>query len=311
MDTSRYGKVVKEIECGNNFGYVLKENAYFANTDYKVLQSQKNGIFLKVMKILYNGSIKLYYITEDYRPMSSMFYEMNADKLLTIILNLFANIIEVKKNGFLSSQNIVVSWDKIFVDPNTLKVKLVYLPVNMKVFKDYEDFESELRANLIKLINKILISSNDRMEQFVLDLSNGTIRLSDLYNKTCIAGEQIEYFTMSREDSKTNSRTIGNITIEGMRLVAINAPSFFEIVINNDDVVLGKKAEIVDIAIPFSRMISRKHCRIVRRNGGYYITDEGSANGTYVNKVRVAQNQLYPIHSGDIIRLANIDFQII
>lgn len=43
---------------------------------------------------------------------------------------------------------------------------------------------------------------------------------------------------------------------------------------------------------------------------GYTITDLQSANGTYVNKIRLQPNQPYPINNGDIIRLANSDFQV-
>ena len=63
--------------------------------------------------------------------------------------------------------------------------------------------------------------------------------------------------------------------------------------------------------IPFNRMISRKHCRITNQTGIYYINDEGSANGTFVNGVRLNPGQKVQINRGDIIRMADSDFQII
>lgn len=53
--------------------------------------------------------------------------------------------------------------------------------------------------------------------------------------------------------------------------------------------LLGKKRALVDVVISFNNMISRKHCRISRDNGAFYISDEGSANGTYVNRVRLSR----------------------
>jgi pSer/pThr/pTyr-binding forkhead associated (FHA) protein len=96
-----------------------------------------------------------------------------------------------------------------------------------------------------------------------------------------------------------------------MKLVAMNAPSYFELVIVQDDVVIGKKQELVDLVIPFNKMISRKHCRVTKMNGTYYISDEGSANGTYVNGVRLNPGQRMQINRGDVIRLADSDFQIV
>lgn len=122
MYTLKDNGVISEITCGNNFEYILKDNAHFVNTDYKVLQSQNNGIFVKCMKMTRNGLIDLYYVTDEYRPMSSMFAGISADTLINVVVNLFASVIEVRNNGFLTCQSIDLSWDKIYVEQNTLKV---------------------------------------------------------------------------------------------------------------------------------------------------------------------------------------------
>lgn len=304
MYTLKDNGIIRENEYGNNFGYILENDVHFVNTDYKVLQSQTSGIFVQCMKMLHNGKIELYYVTDDYRPMSSMFTGISADTLITIVVNLFADVIEVRNNGFLVTQNIDLSWDKIFVDANTLKVKLVYLPMNVKVFDSYTEFESELRASLIKLINKVLPVTNERIEQFLSDLSNGSLTLEDLYNKSKGTGAK------SISDGGSSNQ-IPQPTVQSIKLVAMNAPEYFEIVINRDVMVIGRKAELVDAVIPFSSTISKKHCKITRNNGNYYITDVGSANGTFVNRVRLGLEQPRQINRGDVIRLSNSDFQIV
>ncbi len=305
MYTLKDSGVLHEVECGNNFGYILDNTSSFVITDYKVLQSQTSGIFVKCMKMLYNGKTELYYVTDEYRPMSSMLNGILPDNLVTIIINLFANVIEVRNNGFLSCQNIDLSWDKIYIDANTMKVKLVYLPINVKIFDGYAAFESELRSSLVKLINQEIITSNARLNQFVQDLSNGTLSLEDVYNKSRGSG------TSTIVAPQSENSAIGNKAKGSISMVAMNVPKYFDIKIDRAEMLIGKKADIVDAVIPFSKMISRKHCKIVRKNEVYYISDEGSANGTYVNSVRLSVNQPYQINRGDIIRLADIDFQIV
>lgn len=292
MYTLKDNGVISEIICGNNFEYILKDNTTFVNTDYKVLQSQNNGIFVKCMKMTRNGMIDLYYVTDEYRPMSSMFVGINADTFVNVVVNLFASVIEVRNNGFLACQCIDLSWDKIFVQQNTLKVKLVYLPLSVKIFDSYAEFESELRSSIVKLANKVITTSNTRLDEFVMDLCNGSLTLEDVYNKSRGAG--------------TTSGNIG-----GIKLVAMNAPNYFELVIDKSDAVIGKKQELVDLVIPFNKMISRKHCRVSNINGIYYINDEGSVNGTFVNGVRLNPKQKIQINRGDVIRLADSDFQIV
>lgn len=296
--------IIEEIECGNNFAYVLQDNNSFGSTDYKVLQSQTNGVFVPCMKMMYNGRIQIYYITDDYRPMSTMFAGITPDILINIVVNMFGNVVEVRNNGFLSSQNIDISWDKIFVDPATLKVKLVYLPVNIKVFDSYAEFQSELRSGLIKLINKVIDDSSDRLDKFVPDLANGSMSVEDIYNKYKGAG----MMPLKTQANNTVKSVTGNTVL---KLVAMNAPQYFETVLDRDKIILGKKAGLVDVEITFNKMISRKHCSITRNNGNYYIADEGSANGTYVNRVRLVPHQQHVIKRGDVIRMADSDFQIV
>lgn len=305
MYTLKDNGVITEIECGNNFEYLLENNAYFLNTDYKVLQSQTNGIFIQCMKMRHNGKLALYYITDDYRPMSSMFVGITPDILISVVINLFADVIEVRNNGFLACQSIDMSWDKIFVEQNTLKVKLVYIPVSVKVFDSYAEFESELRSSIVKLINKVIVTSTGKLEQFVLDLSNGSLSLEDVYNKSRSSG--------TPPIIPQNQPPVHDVQDAGstLKIVAMNAPSYFELVIDKDEMIIGKKPELVNGVISFNKMISRKHCRITRINGNYYISDEGSANGTYVNRVRLVNGQSKEINRGDIIRLADSDFQIV
>lgn len=305
MYTLKDGGVIEEIECGNNFEYILENSTHFVNTDYKVLQSQTNGIFIKCMRMMRNGKISLYYMTDDYRPMSSMFRGITPELMIAVVVNLFADVIEVRNNGFLTCQCIDLSWDKMFVEQNTLKVKLVYLPVSVKAFDSYAEFESELRSSVVKLINKVIMVVNERLNQFVRDLSNGSMTLEDVYNKSRSTG--MPPIPKQPGGDKPVFPTAGNV----IKIVAMNAPEYFEIVIDRDEMLLGKKQELVDAVIPFNNMISRKHCKIIRTNGKFYISDEGSANGTYVNRVRVAQGQKLQINKGDIIRLADSDFQIV
>lgn len=294
---------LQEMTCGSNFAYVLNDNGLFLPTEYKVLQSQTDGGFVKCMKMSYNGHIALYYMHNGLKPLSNMLGKMDTDSFLIVVTNLFADIIETRSNGFLSCQNVELAFDKVFVDPNTLKVSLIYLPLSVHLFDDYAAYESQLRSNLIKLINGISSLSSSRTIKLASDLSNGMLSLDDLYNR--LKGGKIDSIPMITPDSVLSP------VDSKLRLVAMNAPTRVEIEMTKDSFVLGKNASMVDGPISFNKMISRVHCRISKNGNQYTITDLQSANGTFVNRVRLQPNQSHPIKNGDIVRLANSDFQIL
>ncbi len=295
---------ITKMPCGSNFSYVLSDNCTFLSTEYKVLQSQTNSCFIQCMKMLYNGKVQLYYLSSKYKSLSVLLPSLDADSFMTISANLIADIINVKNNGFLSCQNIDISLEHIYVDPTTYKVSLIYLPVRQRLFDDVSSFENELRTSFVKLIQSISTLSTSKTIQFATNLSNGAMTLEDLYS-TIKTGKMPIRNTDVSSDGSTPVDT--QMT---MRIIAMNSPTRVEIAITKDEFILGKKQEIVDGVISFNKMISRSHCKINRSGAQFTITDLQSANGTYVNRVRCQPNQPYPIKNGDIIRLANSDFQV-
>ncbi|MGM9603391.1 MAG: FHA domain-containing protein [Faecousia sp.] len=292
---------VLEMACGTNFSYILSDNNAFLSTEYKVLQSQVNSNFVKCMKMLYNGQVQLFYLTTNLKPFSSMIPSLDADSFMIITSNLISDIIDVKQNGFLSCQNINISFDKIFVDPTTYKVSLVYVPISKRGYDDYSTFENEIRTGLVKLISGVSTISSPKTIQLASDLSNGMLTMEDL-SGLIKGGKSTAVKSETRDDKKTTGQVL--------RIVAMNAPTRVEIEVTKDRFVLGKNASSVDGVISFNKMISRVHCRIDRRGDKFTITDLQSANGTYVNRVRLQPNQPQLIKNGDVIRLANSDFQV-
>lgn len=293
---------IREMECGSNFSCILNDSSTFLSTEYKVLQSQANSCFVKCMKMMYNGKIQLFYITKGLKSFASMLPSMDAESFLTIVSNLFSNIVDVKHNGFLSCQNIDISFERVYVDTATHKVSLVYLPLNKRMYDDASAFENELRTSLVKLISGISTLSTAKTMQFSSELSNGSLTIEDLQNR--IKGGK------GAPPIVTSPHTVTSGDAGKLRIIAMNAPTRVEIEVTKDEFIIGKKKELVDGVVSFNRMISRSHCKINRRGSQYMVTDLQSANGTYVNKVRLQSNQPCQIKNGDVIRMANSDFQV-
>lgn len=292
---------ITEMECGENYSCILNDNSIFLSTEYKVLQSQANSCFVKCMKMMFNGKIQLYYLTKDFKSFASMIPTMDSETLLTITANIFSDIIDVKHNGFLSCQNIDISFEHIFVDPTTHKVRLVYLPLSKRIYDDNLSFENDIRTGLVKLITGVSAFASPKTMQFSADLANGTLSMEDLLARIK-GGKKLG---VSNTDDK-----IGKSSSGALRIVAMNAPTRVEIAVTKDEFIIGKKADICDGVITFNKMISRSHCKVIKRGAQHMIVDLQSANGTFVNMIRLQPNHQYPIKSGDIIRLANSDFQV-
>lgn len=304
---------ITEMRCGTNFAYVLADNSQFSSTEYKVLSSNEEDVFVRLVKLLYNGQQEFYYLSSDYTPLSRLLRELDPDSFVSVAASIIASIITVKNNGFLSCKNIDGSFDKIFIDKSTGKVKLVYLPAKISFYLDDAAFENEFRSSLIRTIDENVTLSSPRTKQLMDNLSNGMMDLQKVYNSIKIHTADSTASSPAPQELPVKN-AVPDVPVSGKRLkiVSLNMPEKISIPITKESFVIGKKAESVDGVVPGNKLISRVHCRIdEKQHGQYFITDLGSANGTYVNLVRIQGDEAYPIKNGDTIRLANSDFEVV
>lgn len=290
-------QIITPATCGANFCYILEDNGLFLNTEYKMLQGKNNSSFVKCMKLLYNGKIELCYLTKGLKSFASMLPALDADSFLKLVGNILSNILDVQHYGFLACNKVDISFEHIFVDPTTFQVSLVYLPLSKELYSDETVFENELRTSLVKLISSMPLLSSPKNHQLSAHLSNGTYSIEDLYSWV--------------KKGKTDWDMPKVQTATALYLCSMDGKNPLRLQMNKDCYVVGKNPAKVDGLVTFNKMISRVHCRLDREDGRYLITDLQSANGTYVNDVKIEPNKPCPVKNGDMVRLANSTFQIV
>lgn len=303
------GGMLRQIPCGTNFAYVLTDPALFQATDYKVLHAQMDGGFLRCMRMLYNGQVMLSYLTDGLKPLSVLLPGLNAESFLAIAESLIRDVLDIRSNGFLFCGNVELSFDRIFVDTNTMQVRLVYLPLSRHLFDDENAFESFLRSELLRAIHLTPELTGPRIAALAVDLMDGTLSLEDLHSRMN-GGTVAESPARQPEPPVMPGKPEAPKEASQMWLVSMNAPKKVKFRVDRDRFLIGKRGAAVDAGIDFNKLISRIHCRIDASEGNYTVTDLGSTNGTYLNGNRLNPNTAYPVKHEDILRLANSMFQI-
>lgn len=95
----------------------------------------------------------------------------------------------------------------------------------------------------------------------------------------------------------------------GQRAYLIRKRTCEKIIISEDEFVLGKDASQTDYCINGNSAISRAHAVIICKNSEYDVSDKNATNGTFVNNVKVAPFQKAVLKDGDILRLADENFE--
>lgn len=78
--------------------------------------------------------------------------------------------------------------------------------------------------------------------------------------------------------------------------------------LKKDKNLIGRSSQS-DIYLNDCKRVSRRHARILYRDGGFYINDLGSTNGTMLNGKRLARKKVYQLNNNDIIQIGSIVFR--
>jgi len=126
------------------------------------------------------------------------------------------------------------------------------------------------------------------MQQVMQGSMDGTTVLSD----DGISVQQIQQMQPVNYHFASLTRQVTGEKIE------LGKPSF----------VLGKNPEKSDYAVADNTNISRVHAVITMRNGRYYVMNQNSTNGTFINGRIIKAGQETEILPGDCLMLANEEF---
>ena len=368
--------LIKEKRDITNISYILEDSSLFFETGYKVLQNQEKNGFIKAVKVIHNGKIKLIYDISKYKSLAAIMSGLNAASFLIIMSKLFDILCETIENGFMQIENININFENIFIDTNNLSVNLIYIPVNTECNGNSKSlFEERLKGNIARAISANRNIDNELVNKLYsnLSLANNTIEmLRDYINtlsytntnynqinnrvdsKVNIERKSAPSIPVKSEELKSNKESkfisaikgvfkfnnkkdrtkvsyeknrkvqapinnndsletevlSGDMFIPTIAIVREDALESVNIPITKENFLIGKSVQMADGVISFNKAISRIHCRIIYIDGRYFIKDEKSVNGTFVNNRRVHVDGQVPIKTGDIIRLANSDFQV-
>ncbi len=96
----------------------------------------------------------------------------------------------------------------------------------------------------------------------------------------------------------------------GRRLRLLRQKTGQTAVLNKNQFIIGKSQAMADFSIPDNQTISRKHAMLFEDNGGWYVDDLNSLNGTSVNGRKIVPGQPVRLKSGDEISLSDEAFLV-
>lgn len=161
---------------------------------------------------------------------------------------------------------------------------------NGNAIEKYISREERAVVNVLK--NKAVTMQQTMQQQIMQQVMKGSMDGTTVLSDDGISVQQIQQMQPVNYHFASLTRQVTGEKIE------LGKPSF----------VLGKNPEKSDYAVAGNTNISRVHAVITTRNGRYYVMDQNSTNGTFINGRIIKAGQETEILPGDCLMLANEEF---
>ncbi len=275
----------------------------------KKLINTDNDSIIPVSAFHKNGDIRLLYSIEGLRSLSLFMEQLGPDKIIGLLHDFGSVLKFIEGDVFITREMIDLSLDNLYFDPENDKLKVCIVPV---MNSDQEAGAVSWNRKLFEILIEVFESFIDHQP------CEADIPLYDALHELYKAKEDeasVKFICLEKvlEELKRQIPDNGDSYVSDDQLIEIRLQSelgVFSFYALKDHFVIGKE-DGCDGCIKSNGAISRRHCVLERTDGSLYVSDLGSLNHTYVNGRMLENGEKVKVNNHDILRIADMDFEII
>lgn len=245
-----------------------------------------------------------------------------------LIINQVITLANDIKKYKLNQTDIIQNLEYIYYHPITKEIMCLYAPIIGKTtFNDLSNLidkiiysaipdepnDNEFISRFSYFKHGLEVFDINKIEKFIKSEGQNIVTQIDNeinYDQTMIIEDDDATTVLDFDDATTvldQDDFEMEPEIKYPSLIRIKTHEIF--VIDKPNFKVGKDVSEVDYCIEGNRAISRKHIEISNCYNTYYVCDLGSCNHTYINDNIIQPEVKTEIHDGDILRLADEEFE--
>ena len=306
---------MKSVQYSDHVAFSMSQDEHIVYLGQKILKETYHANLIPILEILKNGQTRLLYSTEGMTSLSEVADKLSVSYRSMILRGLAQTLNMIEEQPFWKKEYLDIRKQYIFIDMANGTPGFILTPVESWVTEDkdswiakFEDVikmlvpveESEMSENFIELIS-MLDRLSKAIETKETDIQQeAKIFISYLIDKWAADDSVSDYID---ESAGQENR------IQRVELRYNGAYGSFGIYIGKEIFIIGKDPTC-DGVISINSAISRNHARIILRPDGCYAEDLGSTNHTWLNGQLLSPGSPARLKEDDMLRLANMDFQV-
>lgn len=286
--------------------FLFQDDDPFLEIGCRILEQEHVDQMLPYKRKQQNGKEKLTFCADDKNVVLLMdvISGFEESTLIDLIYEMIYLNKKIEENGFLKKECIWYKYDNIYFDRENNRVRVAILPISGELrYADGINWYGHFEETMINVASYLPNDKSEQIGRLVYMLKSGRITEEE-------ALEEIEQWGCSVSEILAGRLIIEQDTV--LKLLYSGKGGRLEFIVNDEDFLIGRNAEIVEGAIPegISKAVSRKHCLITKMNNKYFVQDLKSVNHTLLNGIMIPPYELMELENNDILSVADIEFRV-
>lgn len=276
-------------------------DAYF-EMGYLILEQERYVHMMDYVRNEYRGIERYIVDTQNYIPLEQALVYFTEQDIIDLLYTMIYMIQKVEENGLLRKECLWYHFEHIYYDEQAKRPKFIVFPVCGEVqYGDTGNWKQRFERTVHQMIPKL----SEKKRNAVLNLMTHVIDESMSYETVM---EQLNALGSGMSEALVEK--IPPVMDTKLILLYCGKEEKIQFEIEDDEFLIGKNPTAVDGVLQISKVVSRVHCKIMKKNRKFFVQDMNSVNHTFVNGEYIPAYEVMELCDGDILTLADVDLRV-
>ena len=280
----------------------------FENTDayfemaYLILEQEQYVYMMEYARNEYRGIERYVVDTQKYMPLEQALMNLSEQDIIDLLYTMVYMVQQVEENGLLRRECLWYHYEHLYYDVQENRPKFIIFPVCGEIqYGSTGNWKARFEKSVKRMVQNFPEKQKNAVQQIMISFIDELLSCEK-------AMEQLNALGSGKSEALVEKPVLPMDT--KLILLYIGKEGKVQFEIDGEEFLIGKNQKAVDGVLQVSKVVSRIHCKIMKKNRKFFVQDMNSVNHTFVNGEYIPAYELMELYDGDVLTLADVDLRV-
>lgn len=276
-------------------------DAYF-EMGYLILEQEKYVHMMEYARNEYRGIERYVIDTKNHIPLEQALINLTEQDIIDLLYTMVYMVQKVEENGLLRKECLWYHYEHIYYDMQENRPKFIVFPVCGEIqYGSTGNWKARFEKVVKQIIKRLSEKKSKAVRQIMISFIDEIIDCEKAMEQLNALGSGKSEALVEKTQPPVDTKLI---------LLYCGKEGKVQFEIDEEEFLIGKNPKAVDGVLQVSKVVSRIHCKIMKKNRKFFVQDMNSVNHTFVNGEYIPAYEVMELYDGDVLTLADVDLRV-